>query len=309
MLKISRSYFLFHAQAAIHSLNLLCRKPLATLMTVIVIAISLTLPTLFWMFTYNLNKLTGDWQRGGHITVYLQSPVTEFEQTELLTKIRNTRGVSHASLKTPAEGLAELTQQEGMHDIMRYLPENPLPPVIDVVPALIVDSPAKLDLLTRQLQALPDVEQTKLDMEWVSRVHAISVFVGKLTSTLMIILGLAVVLIIATTLRLTIQSRQEEVQILKLIGATDSYIMRPFLYSGIWYGLAGAIIAVFLVNIVLLSIGLALNQLAVVYQMHYPIAGLSFKQILSLLFFALSLGWLAAHLSSKRQLSSIEPYN
>jgi len=309
VLKTTQALLTYHLQAAVQSLNLLCRKPLANLMTVIVIGIALALPALFWVFNDNLNKLTGGWQRGGHISLYLKSPLTEAEQTAVLEKVQNTEGVGQASLKSAADGLAELTQQEGMHDIMRYLPENPLPAVIDVIPALTIDSPAKLDLLDRQLEALPQVAQAKLDMEWINRLQAISGFVAEIGNALMALLALAVVLIIGNTLRLAIQNRQEEIQILKLIGAADPFILRPFLYSGIWYGLAGAILAVLLVNIFILSLGVAVNQLAFAYQMHYPLTGLSMRQILLLVLFAIILGWLGARLSVKRQLASIEPYN
>ena len=309
MLKRTRSLLVYHVQAATQSFNSLCRKPLGTMMTVIVIAIALALPALFWVFTDNLGNLTIGWQRGGHISLYLKPSLTQAEQVKLLEKVRSTEGIGQATLKSSEDGLAELTQQEGMHDIMRYLPENPLPSVIEIVPALIIDSPAKLDLLSRQLKALPEVEQVKLDMEWISRLHAILGFAANLANALMALLALAVVLIIGNTLRLAIRNRQEEIQILKLIGATDAFILRPFLYSGIWYGMAGAIFAVFLVNIFILSLGVVVNQLAIAYQMHYPLAGLSIRQILLLVIFAIILGWLGARLSVKRQLASIEPYN
>ncbi|BCA96771.1 cell division protein FtsX [Legionella antarctica] len=309
MLKKSQSFLAYHLQAATHSLNLLCRKPLATMMTVIVIAITLALPALFWVFTDNLSQLTIGWQQGSQISIYLKTGMTDAEQATLLQKVRDTQGVGQASLKSAADGLSELIQQEGMQDIMRYLPENPLPSVIEVVPSLITDSPAKLDVLKRQLEALPQVTQVKLDMAWINRLHVISGFAAKVAKALMSLLALAVVLIIGNTLRLAIHNRHEEIQILKLIGATDPFILRPFLYSGVWYGLAGAILAVFLVNIFILSLGVAVNQLAVAYQMHYPLTGLSIRQILLLVLFAIILGWLGACLSVKRQLSSIEPYN
>lgn len=309
MLKGTRLYLDYHLQAATHSLNLLCRKPLATMMTVIVIAIALALPALFWVFTDNLSQLTVGWQRGGHISLYLQPSLSQAQQTTIMQKVRTTDGVGQATLKSSAEGLEELTQQEGMHDIMRYLPENPLPAVIEIVPALSIDSPAKLDLLSRHLKDLPQVEQVKLDMEWIGRLHAILGFAANLANALMVLLALAVILIIGNTLRLAIHNRQEEIRILKLIGAADPFIIRPFLYSGVWYGLAGAVLAVFLVNIFILSLGVVINQLAVAYQMHYPMTGLSMRQILLLLFFAIILGWLGARLSVKRQLASIEPYS
>jgi cell division transport system permease protein len=309
VLKKTQSLLAYHGQAASQSFNLLCGKPLATMMTVIVIAIALALPALFWVFTDNLSQLTMGWQRGGHISLYLQPSLTEEQQSAVLNKVRATQGVGQASLKSSAEGLAELTQQEGMQDIMHYLPENPLPAVIEVVPSLVIDSPAKVDLLSRELQALPQIGEAKLDMEWISRLHAILGFAANAANALLALLALAVVLIIGNTLRLAIHNQQEEIQILKLIGATDPFILRPFLYSGIWYGMAGALLAVFLVNIFILSLGVAVDHLAVAYQMHYPLTLLSIRQILLLVLFAIILGWLGARLSVKRQLSSIEPYN
>lgn len=309
MLKKSRSLWAYHLDAATQSFNLLCRKPLANLMTVIVIAIALALPTLFWISTDNLSLLTKNWRQNSHISLYLKLDIPSTDQSKLLEKIKKMQGVGDALLKSAEEGLDELKAQEGMQDIMHYLPNNPLPPVIVVLPAITVDSPAKLDLLARDLRALPQIESAKWDMEWMIRLHAILGFAATAAKALMALLALAVVLIIGNTLRLAIQNRQEEIQVLKLVGATDSFILRPFLYSGVWYGLTGALLAVFLVNIFIFSIGFALNKLAVVYQMHYPVAGLSIRQILLLATFAIILGWLGARLSVKRQLATIEPNN
>jgi cell division transport system permease protein len=309
MLKNSQSLFAYHVQAMIRSVDLLCQKPLATMMTIVVIAIALALPALFWVFNNNLSKLTANWQRGGTISLYLQSELTQAEQNVVMKKVRQTQGVGSAVLKSPEEGLLELTKQEGMQDIMRYLPENPLPAMIEVTPAVFIDSPAKLDLLSRHLKVLPKVDVAKVDMEWVSRLHAALGVITKITHALVVLLAAAVVLVIGNTLRLSIQSSHEEIQVLKLIGAADPYIVRPFLYSGIWYGLAGAAVAVFLVNIFILSLGMVLSQLMVVYQMSYKVLVLSISQILILSLFAIILGWLGARLSVKRQLASIEPYN
>lgn len=309
MLKNLRTLSAYHLQAANSSLNLLCRKPLATMMTVIVIAIALTLPTLFWVFTDNLEQLTINWQRGGHISLYLKSPLSAADQTAFLARVRATEGVGNVVLKSSEEGLAELQQQEGMHDIMRYLPENPLPAMADVIPALAINTPFQMEQLFTRLKAYPQVEQAKLDMQWITKLHAILGFATKIAHALMALLASAVVLIIGNTLRLAIHNRHEEIQVLKLIGATDPYIARPFLYTGMWYSLAGAIMAVLFVNIFMLSVAVAVKQLAAVYQMHYPILGLSVKQAYLLVITSTMLGWLGARLSVKRQLASIEPYN
>ena len=307
MLTKVRSLLAFHFQAALSSLNSLCRKPLATMMTVLVIAITLALPALFWVMTDNLKQLTMNWQRGGHISLYLKSSVPAQDRSALLLRVQAAVGVGHASLMSPAEGLAELQQQEGMQDIMRYLSENPLPAVIDVVPALDVNTSEKLNQLYLQLKAYPQVEQAKLDMLWVNRLQAIIGFTAKLAQGLMILLAMAVVLIIGNTLRLAIHNHYEEIKVLKLIGARHSFIVRPYLYSGIWYGLAGAILAVLLVNIFILSLTLVANQLAAVYQMHYSLVGLSMHQICLLVLSAIILSWLGACVSVRGQLAAIEP--
>ncbi|HHF7345588.1 TPA: permease-like cell division protein FtsX [Legionella feeleii] len=309
MLKNLRTLSAYHLQAANSSLNLLCRKPLATMMTVIVIAIALTLPTLFWVFTDNLEQLTINWQRGGHISLYLKSPLSEAEQAAFVARVRATEGVGNVILKSSEDGLAELQQQEGMHDIMRYLPENPLPAMVDVIPALAINTPAQMEQLFARLKAYPQVEQAKLDMQWITKLHAILGFATKIAHALMALLASAVVLIIGNTLRLAIHNRHEEIQVLKLIGATDPYIARPFLYTGMWYSLAGAIMAVLFVNIFMLSVAVAVKQLAAAYQMHYPIMGLSVKQAYLLVIVSTMLGWLGARLSVKQQLASIEPYS
>ncbi len=307
MLRQLPPFWAYHYQAAVQSLNYLCNRPVATLMTSIVIAIALALPALFWVFTENVGKLTADWQRSGHISLYLKPNLSDAQQQQILQKVSETEGVGTASLKSSADGLAELTKQEGMQDIMRYLPENPLPAVINVLPALAMNSSAKVDLLARQLQTIAGIEQTKVDMEWIRRLDAILGFAAKFAHALLTLLALAVILIIGTTLRLALHSRQEEIQVLKLIGAKDQFILRPFLYSGAWYGAIGAVFAVFLVNIFILSLDLAVNQLASVYQMHYSLSLLSMSQILLLILFAIILGWMGARLSVNRQLASIEP--
>lgn len=309
MLAGLQAQFACHLQAAINSFNFLCKRPLAALTTAIVIAVALALPALFWVFTDNLSHLTIDWQRGGHISLYLKSSLPVHEEAPLIKQVESMEGVGDVMFKSNKEGLLELQQQEGMEDIMRYLPENPLPAVLDVVPSSAIDTPVKLKELFDRLHALPQIEQAKLDMEWIGRLHAVLSFVAKIAHGLMILLGFAVILIVGNTLRLTIYNRHEEIQLLKLIGASDAFIIRPFLYSGIWYGLVGAIVAVLLVNVFMFSVSIALQELASVYQMHYALAGLSVQQAYTIVLLSVALGWIGARVSVKRQLASIEPYS
>lgn len=307
MLTRGRVYMSQHLQAAFASIRLFRHKPIATIMTIVVIAITLTLPTLFWVLTYNIERFTTNSARFGHISLYLKLSLDAQQSEEVLSRVRRAHGVAFATLTSPEEGLRNLQTQEGMQDIMTYLPENPLPSVIDVTPSLTMDNVQKLERLYFQLKAYPEVAQAKIDLHWIKRLQAVLSFVESVTHGLMLLLALAVMLIVGNTLRLVLHSHHEEIQVLKLIGAADSFILRPFLYSGIWYGLSGAIVAALFVHVFILSLAMAANGLATAFQMHYSLTGLTLWQILCLLGTASILGWLGARFSVKHQLTSIEP--
>jgi len=296
-----------HMQAATTSFVALCRQPLATGMTVVMIAITLTLPALLWIFTNNIAELTNSWKRGGHISLYLDLNASANDYAPLLARVQKTDGVGEALLKTPAEGILELQRQEGMQDLMLNLPDNPLPAVIDVVPSANITTPLQLEGLYGRLKALPGIDDARLDMQWMSRLYALLDVLERMTQGLMVLLASAVVFIICNTLRLVMSKRHEEIRVLKLIGASNSYIVRPFLYSGLWYGLMSAVLAVLFVSLFMLSLGSVLTQLVETYQMHFSVLGLSMSQSLFLILIATLLGWLGARISVKRQLAAIEP--
>lgn len=307
MLTTLRALLLYHMQAASSSLTSLCRKPLATIMTALVIAISLVLPALFWVMTDNINQLLISWRPGGHISLYLKSPVSPVAEHDFLLRVQQMTGVKTATLISAADGFLALQQQDGMQDIMRFLPENPLPSVIEIVPTMAMSTPEKLGRLYSQLKANSIVDEARFDLEWVNRFGAMIHFITTLAYGLMILLGLAVILVIGNTLRLAIHNRHEEIQVLKLIGAKDSFILRPFLYTGMWYGLAGAIFAVLFANIVILSLTTVVNQIATAYQMHYALVGLTLDKTALLMISAITLGWLGAHFSVRSKLATIQP--
>jgi cell division transport system permease protein len=307
MLEAIKAWMTYHVHAGLISLKGLCRQPLATGMTVLVIAVSLVLPALFWMLADNMSRVAENWQHSGHISIYLKLPLSTTDETAMLERVRETAGVGDATLSSAADGLAELQQQEGMQDVMRYLPDNPLPAVIEVVPALEVNTPEKMEALYSILKSYPNVDDIKLDMQWVNRLHAILNFVNQLAQGLLLLLGTAVILIIGNTMRFTIQKKNEEIKVLKLIGAKDAYIIRPFLYTGVWYGLAGALFAVFIIHLLMMMLSMVVTPLAAAYQMHFALEGLSLRQMALMIFSAIVLGWFGASLSVRRQLAIIEP--
>ena len=294
-----------HYDAIRNSFFLLWRRKFAAITTLFVIALTLTLPALFWVFTHNGLELTKDWKRTGHVTVYLAAQVENPES--IVRNVSQLSGVEAAILKTPAEGMAELEQEEGMQNVILYLPDNPLPYVIEVTPKLTMSSQEQLKSLTQQLRELSGVEEAKLDLAWISRLYAWLDFAGLLVKGFIILLTLAVIFTIGNTLQLMIDHRVEHIQVLKLVGASDAYILRPFLYSGMWYGFLGAMIAIFLVKSMLYGITHAVNILSQLYQVPFHLQGLSWFEYFIFVVFSVFLGWLSANISVRKQLIFIEP--
>lgn len=307
MLMRGRQCLSRHAQAIDSCMKTLRTTPWTTAVTVVVLAVTLILPVLFWLLMGHLKPLTNEWREGNEIALYLKSPLSSTDETALLARVRQTEGVAKVMFMSAEASLNELEQQEGMQDIRRYLPENPLPSVINVMPSGALDTSEKLEQLFQTLKNYPQVEQAKLNRDWSNRLYALLGFMTYLTWLLGGLFGLMVVFIIRNLLRLAAQEHHEEIKVLKLIGATDGFIIRPFLYTGICLGAVGALLAFLGVHLVLFGLSHALHAL-ISSGFGVPLV-VKFSLIDALRFvgFGMLLGWLGAYLPLKRQLASIEP--
>ena len=296
-----------HIQAVKHSLNAFKRAPWTTVVTVLVIAVTLILPLLFWLLMGQLKPLANDWRQGKEISLYLDTSLTSADETDLMGRIQATKGVETAVFISAEMSLAELEKQEGMEDVRRYLPENPLPSTVDVMPGRTVNTPEKVEALFQVLKKYPHVEQAKLNRDWVGRLYAMLGFLTHLTWLLGVLFSLMVVFIIRNLLRLSAVEHHDEIQVLKLIGATEAFILRPFLYTGACLGALGAVSAFLGVHVILFGLGRAL-QAMVAPGFGVPLAiGFSIHDLGWCVLLGLGLGWLGAYLPLKRQLAHIEP--
>lgn len=299
MLKILQSYVSFHLQAATNSFYTLYRSPMISSVTILVIAMVLTLPVLFGVFSKNMEVLSQGWKRNQPVSLYLKTSLTAKEEAEVVKKVSAVDGVAEVSYKNKKEGLAELLQEEGMQDMMHSLTENPLPSVIDVLPALSFNTPEKMADFLKRLKDLPQIELAQVNMEWVNRLYAILGFGNKIAHILSLFLIAMVVFIVGNTLRFAIYYRNEEIQILKLIGASEAFIRRPFLYLGVWYGLFAAIFAVLFVNIFMVMFSWVFQDLLTQYYENAWL-GLTVIQAYGIVFAAAFLGWLGARFTLMR---------
>jgi cell division transport system permease protein len=246
-------YLLRHAQVALSSLGRLYRSPLASLMTAAVIGIALALPAGLYLLTGNLQQLSTRWDGAASLSLFLKQSVTEQEAQALNDKLMEWPEIERIDLISPAQALAEFRELSGFGEALDVLEENPLPAVLAVKPVPgTTDSTTISDLLDR-LRILPEVDIAQLDLQWVKRFNAIVDIVQRSIWVMAALLGLAVLLITGNTIRLEIQSRREEIEVTKLIGATNAFIRRPFLYSGLWYGATGALLATLLVELAFLQ--------------------------------------------------------
>ena len=296
-----------HAQVALASLGRLSRSPISTLMTAAVIGIALALPAGLHLLVNNLQALSGSWDGAASISLFLNQKVERDEADALTKQLERKTGIAEVRLIDREQALIEFKQLSGFTDALEALAENPLPNVIMLIPDDKHSEPAEAERLVRDVEKLNGVDFAQLDLQWVRRFHGITEMAKRGVLVLASLLGLAVLLIIGNTIRLEIQNRHAEIEITKLIGATNAFIRRPFLYSGLWYGLLGGIIAWVMIVLSLWLLAGPVSTLAGLYHSDFDLGGLTVVSVIGLLFGSALLGLLGSWIAVARHLSQIEP--
>lgn len=301
-----RIYCAQHAQALVSALGRLWGRPLQSGMTAAVLGIALALPAGFLLALQNLQALTADWDGGTRISVYLQLDAGEERLEALAGELGGDERLAGLQSYTPDEALEEFRQLSGMNDALDLLEDNPLPATLVLAPRRDLPA-AEVAALADELAGRSGVDQVQLDQEWLQRLHAIVDLVERAVWVVGLLLGAAVLLVVGNTIRLAISNRREEIVITKLIGATNGFVRRPFLYEGLWYGLLGGVLAWLLLELSRLWLGDTVSGLASLYSSGYRLSGPGFVGALQILGAGMLLGWLGAWLAVSRHLSAIEP--
>jgi len=249
--------------------------------------------------------LGGEWQGKPRISIYLESELGERETDNLLKSLVQNTALASAKLITPEAALADFQARSGFKDVLSTLPFNPLPAVIEVEPE--GSTPAELKLLIIKLEDRPGIESVSFDLDWVERLFAILALGERFVTALTAFLGLGVLLSIGNTIRLAIENRRAEIEVVKLVGGTDSFVRRPFLYLGFWYGLGGALSAWLMVQISLVFLSAPIERLLHSYQNEFHLVGLGILETMILLASGAFLGVLGAGIAVGRHLHRIEP--
>ncbi len=301
-----QNYLLRHLQVMLFSLGRLWRQPVASLMTITVIGIALSLPAGLYVLLQNVNSISDQWDGASQITLFLQKNTSDKQASQLNNELQAWPEISNSSYQTAEQSLAEFRQISGLGTVLDSLAENPLPAIIIITPQdEKLSTEAIEDLLTR-FKKLAQVEQVQLDMEWLQRLRSISAMVQRGITILGILLSLSVLLVIGNTIRLAILNRQSEIRVMKLVGATNAFIRRPFLYTGFWYGTLGGLLAWFTIIFTFGLLNGPINELASLYDSQFSLQWLSGMLSITLPFIGLALGILGAWLAVGRHLSAIE---
>ena len=305
---LCHSYFIRHIQVFFYSLGQLSRAPISTLMTCMVIGIALALPTGLHTLLQNAQQLSGGWESTAQISVFLKKKVRVEQALKIKKNIEQWPNVISVHYISREQALEEFQSQSGFGDALKALNSNPLPSVLIVKPKLSASKNENATkILLNKLRSLRQTDKAQLDMQWVRRLYAIMNIVERGVLILGLLLALAVLLVVGNTIRLAIQNRRKEIVVMKLIGGTDAFIRRPFLYTGFWYGLFGGVIAWLLVSFTLLSISSPIEKLTALYQNQFELNNMPFLTVLFLLLLSILLGLIGSWFAVGRHLREIEP--
>jgi len=302
-------FFIRHLQQAFASIGELWRMPVASLLTMAVIGVSLALPVTLHLLLKNSEHLRGDWDNAAQISLFLKDNIDQKQAQKVVNRIKLYPQVNDVQYISSEQALGEFKSLSGFGEALEYLDTNPLPSLLLVTPTTQYSSPEGARDLLQKLQLQPEVAFGKLDITWLEKLTAIITLLEDGVSSLGALLLLSVILVLANTIRLAILNRREEIEVLKLVGATNDFIRRPFLYTGIWYGLIGGLIAWIIVSLILIWLEGAFVMLADQFGTEITLAGLDFAEFLILIALSSTLGWLGSYLSVMRHVYEIEPEN
>jgi cell division transport system permease protein len=302
-----QAYFARHAQTLVGSLGRMVHHPFATLLTMGVVAVALALPLFLNLFLANVRTATESWNDAFDLSVYMDKTASAARVQSLAKQLHQRGDVAAVRVITAEQAMAEFRADSGFGKALDALTDNPLPDTLIVTPTLAASTPLGTDTLKEAIAAMADVHMVQLDTEWVKRLRALLEVLRRVVALTAALLGAGVVLIVGNTIRLDILNRRSEIEVMKLVGASDGFARRPFLYSGIWYGFGGGLIALLLVTVAAAMLARPVENLAQAYGSEFHLRGLGFATATLVLGVAVALAWLGSWLAATRHIRAIDP--
>jgi len=289
------------------SLGALISHRLGTLMTVLVLGIAMALPLGLYVTLQNLRGLDLNQDEWGTVTVFLHHETTETAALELAQLVNEQSNVSAVPV-SPDQGMEEFRSASGFGQALDLFENNPLPWALLVTPRAAADGElgSRVAVLAAWLEQQPAVDMVQADHKWMQRLSGMLELGDALVTVLSVIFSVAVLVVVANTIRLDVANRAEEIQVLSLIGASDSFIRQPFLFTGFWYGLLGALLALLLLSLAILYLDGPLEHLLQAYGTRFELEGLGGEQTVLVLLSGGLLGFGGAWVSVQRYLQHMK---
>ncbi len=301
-----RGWLRHHRLSAADSLFRVMDSPLASVLTWLVMGIALALPVGLNLALDNVSRLSASWDSPAQVSLFLSEDLAPDRARELATEIAGRDDVADTQFLSREQALQEFSALSGFADVLASLEGNPLPDLILVSPRDAAGQTA-VAALAEDLRAMPEVTEAVLDMAWLQRLNSLLDLCRRLVYVVGGLLLLGVALILGNTIRLAIESRREEIVIVKLVGGSSAFARRPFLYTGLWYGVGGGVCAAVLVAMALWYLRQPVGELALLYQSSYQLQGLGVMGALNLVLLGGLLGLVGAWVAVARHLVKIQP--
>ncbi|MCX7097181.1 MAG: permease-like cell division protein FtsX [Methylococcales bacterium] len=283
-----------HAHALFSSLGRLVATPFTSIMTLSVLAIAISLASGFYILVANVQQLTGNLETSNQISLFLRDDVSDVHANKLADSIRHDLRIQDVKLITREQAMAEFKTYSGFGDAINMLEKNPLPIVLKVLPKHTLEDKEGLEGLLNHFKQAPEVDIAQMDLQWIERLQSILAVARLFAALLNLMLGAAVLFIIGNTIRLELHNRRDEVVIAKLVGATNGFIRRPFLYTGFWIGFISGVFAWFIVAVLMLILRQPVERLSGLYEGGFHLLFLSAAETVAMIGCSSALGVLGA---------------
>ncbi len=293
--------------AWLNTLADMMRQPLASFLTVMVIAISLTLPSLCFIVWKNVSQAADQWYPTPQLTVYLDKSLDEQGGENVVQQLNALEGVDKVNYLSRDQAMSEFRSWSGFSTALDMLEENPLPAVAIITPKIDFQSSDVLLTLRDRVSQVAGIEEVKMDDSWFARLAALTGLVGQIAAVIGILMVVALFLVIGNSVRLNIFARRDTINVMKLIGATDGFIMRPFLNGGMLLGLVGALVSLLLSTLLVWKLSSVVIEVASIFGTQFRIEGLSWDESLLILLISAMIGWIAAWLATVQHLRHFTP--
>jgi cell division transport system permease protein len=276
-------------------------------MTMSVIAVALALPLCLELFLQNAGVIAAEWNDAFEISVYLEKSAPAARAQAIAEELKRRADVAAVRVVTAEQAFAEFRLSSGYGQALDALAENPLPATLIVTPSLAASTTAGTSALKTAIGAIADVGTVQLDTEWVMRLVALLDLLRRVVRLTGVLLAIGVLVVVGNTIRLDIFNRRAEIEVMKLVGATDGFTRRPFLWTGIWYGMGGGIIAIALVSLGAALVAGPVARVAALYGSSFRLEGLAWNTALGVILAAAALGWLGSWIAASHHLRAIQP--